>query len=347
MKTNMCLELTDHRNPEKFESIYYNEVPNRYTEVYMDVTNVCNAVCRYCKTGSANRKGENVEVTPYYMTKAEFQRLHEHMLNHEIITPDCIYRIYNWYEPSLNPHLPEIFNYMDEAGIRLDMSTNASRLINFNKVKSCEKWYGILFSMPGFSQESYDRMHGFDFEKIKDNIRATMKAIRERSFNGYAMINYHLYQFNLGEVRAAKEFADELGIGLHTIFAYFNGGSGKGSYLAGTLEPEVMREASRDLIFYHIDELIANKEKYFKEFQEAESITLSERCNVIPGRGSNDEDRIKSIFDVTSYQEIRDIYEERFKKAQQNPQFGNNWVWAHSYRISQNHLFGFEDNKLI
>ena len=135
---------------------------------------------------------------------------------------------------------------------------------------------------------------------------------------------------------------------VHTIFAYFNGGQGKGNYLAGTLERDVLLEATRNLFFWHIDELIANKEKYFKEFYEAESITLSERCNIIPGRGSNDDDdRIKSIFDVTNYQEIRDIYESRFKEAIKNPQFGNQWVWGRSYKMSQNHLFGFEDNRLI
>ena len=340
------LELTDHRNP-KFEEVHYTAAPNRYTEVYMDVTNICNAMCKYCLTGNKNRRGENKYITPYYMTVEEFRRLHEHMLNHDIITPDCIYRIYNWYEPTLNPHLPDILNYMDEVGIRLDMSTNASKVLDFTKVKSCEKWYGLLFSMPGFSQESYDRMHGFNFEKIKENIRTTLKEARARGFKGYAMINYHLYQFNIGEVQAAKAFADELGMELHTIFAYFNGGGGKGNYLAGTLSPEDLKDASRDLFFWHIDKLIADKERYFKEFREAESITLSERCNLIPGRGSNDDSRIKSIFDVTSYQEIHDIYEELFDKAIQNPQFGNNWVWAHSYRMSWNHLFGFEGNTLI
>lgn len=340
------LELTDHRNP-KFEEVHYTAAPNRYTEVYMDVTNICNAMCKYCLTGNKNRRGENKDITPYYMTVEEFRRLHEHMLNHDIITPDCIYRIYNWYEPTLNPHLPDILNYMDEVGIRLDMSTNASKVLDFTKVKSCEKWYGLLFSMPGFSQESYDRMHGFNFEKIKENIRTTLKEARARGFKGYAMINYHLYQFNIGEVQAAKAFADELGMELHTIFAYFNGGGGKGNYLAGTLSPEDLKDASRDLFFWHIDKLIADKERYFKEFREAESITLSERCNLIPGRGSNDDSRIKSIFDVTSYQEIHDIYEEVFDKAIQNPQFGNNWVWAHSYRMSWNHLFGFEGNTLI
>ena len=343
----MCLERTDHRNPEHFSQLYHNVVPKHYTEIYMDVTNKCNAMCRYCLTGRANLRGENQKKEPYYMTAEEFERLHRHLLDHDIIVPDCIYRIYNWYEPSLNPHLPQIMNYMHRVGIQLDMSTNAGRLIDFSQVESCENWYGILFSMPGFSQESYDRIHRFDFERVKANIRATMEAIRARGFHGYAMINYHLYQFNIGEVRAAKAFADELGLGLHTIFAYFNGGCEKGDYLSGTIDPLELKAASRDLFFSHIDELIANKEHYFQEFNEPESITLSEFCNVIPGRGSNDDARIKSIFEITSYDELRALYEGLFEQQRKNPQFGNRWVWGHSYKRSWNKLFGFEDNTLI
>ncbi|GBF34170.1 hypothetical protein DCCM_3282 [Desulfocucumis palustris] len=42
----------------------------------------------------------------------------------------------------------------------------------------------IIFSMPGFSQESYDKIHGFNFEKIKDNIIKMSRNFRENGFTG-------------------------------------------------------------------------------------------------------------------------------------------------------------------
>ena len=68
---------------------------------------------------------------------------------------------------------------------------------------------------------------------------------------------------------------------------------------------------------------------------------------MIPCRGSNDDDRIKSIFEITSYDELHGIYEGIFAQRRSNPQYGNAWVWGHSYKRSWNHLFGFQDNTLI
>lgn len=309
-----------------------------YKEVYMDVVNKCNAHCYYCKTGQSNLTGESKEIARYDMTVEAFDKLVTHLLDNKIITKDCLFRIYNWYEPTLNPHLPEIINYMYEKGLRLDMSTNASVLPDFSKIKTCEHYTGILFSMPGFSQHSYDKIHGFDFETIKNNIRTTMQEIRKRGFNGDAYINYHLYQFNIEEVYEAKKFADEIGIRLHTMFAYFNGTKGFEEYIRENMPVEVMKKASQDLFFYFVDDIMKEKDKYDKIFEEEPSITLSEFCNVLPGRGSNDDDAICSIFDLHSAEEVEEIY--RKEGHEKNPEFEKIGYWAMSYKLSMNHLFG-------
>ena len=308
-----------------------------YTEVYMDILNKCNARCFYCKTGQSNLTGRSKKVPAYYMDVKAFDKLAVHMRKYKIITEDCLFRIYNWYEPTLNPHLPEIVNYMYDEGLRIDMSTNAGQVPDFSRIRTCTHYDGMLFSMPGFSQQSYDRIHGFSFEKVKENIRETMECLRERGFQGDAYINYHLYQFNIGEIYAAKEFADELGIRLHSIFAYFNGTRGFHEYATQTMSREMMTRASKDLFFYFVKDLQAEEEKYRELFREPPSITLSEFCNILPGRGSNDEDAVASIFDMKSCEEVEKLYESL--RREKDPDFEKIRLWPMSYKLNQNILF--------
>lgn len=318
-----------------------------YPEVYMDIGNKCNGMCKYCLTGSLNRMGKTKDIPPYFMDEKEFERMATHMRDCGMITPDCMFRIYNWYEPMLNPHLPEIINYLNKTNFKLDMSTNASVLPDFNRIESCSCMCGLLFSMPGFSQKSYDRMHGFDFEKVKSNIRTIMKEFRAKGFKGDAYINFHLYQFNFHEAREAKAFADELGIRLHTIFAYFNGavaedGSSEwDNYLKNRMSMDRVKEINQELFFHFVQELLDNSEYYIEKFKEPPSITLSERCNVIPGRGSNDDSRIVSIYDLHSYEEVKAVYDKLAAERPDDPDNLKVMLWAHQYKISRNYLFGF------
>lgn len=314
-----------------------------YPEVYMDVVNKCNARCKYCLTGQANRTGYSNRFPLYQMDVPEFERLARHLLDHHIITPNALFHLYNWYEPTLNPHLPKLLDCMREFGFRVDMSTNAGICMDFDALEDCGHIDSFLFSMPGFSQESYDRIHGFCFETVKKNMTATVEALREHGFHGDAYINFHLYQFNLGEIYGAKAFADQLGIRLHSIFAYFNGSGEFVPYLRGTLDSEAMKDATREIFFGHLYDLEAHAEEYLARFQEPESITLSEFCNVIPGRGCNDEAKVCSIFDLDSYEAVKAVYDGLAAKRGEDPIHRQIHLWAHSYKLNMNHLFGLPD----
>lgn len=317
----------------------------KYTEIYMDITNKCNAKCKYCLTGQANLKGISRKIPEYNLKVEDFEAMVNHLIEHEIITEDAWFRIYNWYEPLLSPNLPEIINYCYDKGLGLDISTNASKKIDFSKIKSMEHFRGFLFSMPGFSQKSYNKMHGFDFELIKDNIEYLTKGIREKGFEGDIFINYHLYQHNFSEVKEAKEFADKLGIRLNTIFAYFNGGADSRSYLEGTMSSSDLKKYTKDIFLYYLEDIFEDTEYYIHRLSEPETITLSEKLNIIPGRGSNDDDAIKSVFDVTSYDDMKKIYDPFKEKILKDPIAIKSWVWAHNYKVGRNYLFGFEDKE--
>ena len=66
--------------------------------------------------------------------------------------------------------------------------------------------------MPGFSQKSYDRMHGFKFDVICENIRMITAQIRAVSTAPSIGISFHLYEFSLPEVEKAREFCKKIGI---------------------------------------------------------------------------------------------------------------------------------------
>ena len=76
---------------------------------------------------------------------------------------------------------------------------------------------------------------------------------------------------------------------------------------------------------------------------EPESITLSEFCNLIPGRGCNDESKVCSIFDLHSYEEVKAVYGGLAAERGSDPIYRQIHLWAHSYKLSMNHLFGIPD----
>ena len=127
--------------------------------------------------------------------------------------------LYNWGEPFLHPHFPDIIHAINDFDVTYFVSTNISVLpaIDSSTVKNLQK---VIISMPGFSQYSYDRIHGFSFEKIKANIGTLVQKLRDVSFDKEITLMFHMYRFNMGEVEACREFASKLNI---RMFPYYAG----------------------------------------------------------------------------------------------------------------------------
>ena len=251
-----------------------------YPIVYFDISGKCNARCRWCFSGKNNRQGEGN--TGKFIPPEQFERAVRYMLDNRIIDTGTEIKLYNWGEPLLHPAFNEIIRILNENNLSFGISTNASIPVRIDEDVSMKGLQEILFSMPGFSQESYDRIHGFTFERIKKNIVHIVNSFRDSGFSGSAIISYHVYQFNIDELREAVIFAKEHGIFLTASFAYFANWRQFRDYLTSEMDYAVLKAATQDLFLYYMD-TTSYPSASVPELDCPQNyvLTLDEECNVL------------------------------------------------------------------
>ena len=107
----------------------------------------------------------------------------------------------------------------------------------------------VRFSMCGFSQQSYDRIHKFKFDRIKENISTIVSRLRSLGYNHRIEICFHVYRFNTNEIRECERFANDLGITPVFYDAFLNDWWQFEAFIQGTLPNEKRREILDDLFF--------------------------------------------------------------------------------------------------
>ncbi len=267
--------------------------------VYFDISGKCNARCPWCQTGVLNLhkkplKGGFIDVET-------FAAAIEYMLKMGIIGLSTQVDLYNWGEPFLNPQFKEIIRFMSTTNVQFGLSTNCSKLTTFEEPHLQTNLKRVLFSMCGFSQASYDRIHGFDFDTVRSNIVTMVHNFRECGFHQEACIPFHLYQFNLDEIRPAYQFGLEHQIGLYPYYALFNDFDMTMDYLCGTMPYEQLKEVSQELVLFYVKDYIANMPHNYR-CPQYDILTLDEHCNVLTCcfvEKYAEEYVLGSIFDLT------------------------------------------------
>lgn len=236
-----------------------------FTRISIDISGMCNAKCKWCVTGRANRENRKGIRPGLYMSMKTFSDLYNHLYSSKIIEKSTEIMLYSWGEPLLNKEYIDIISFLDKQRQKFSVSTNASvvRMAEDDIYKYC---CSFVYSMPGFSQESYDRIHNFNFEMIKDNICRIHENIRSCGFVGEESISYHIYRFNDDEVSCARGFADDLGIVFNPYYPYFNGNSMAEKYLEKKMVETEITEAKSELYLEHVPQLLSQRPAGFQCF---------------------------------------------------------------------------------
>ena len=147
-----------------------------YKTVYFEISGICNAKCPWCVTGNQSLSKINNPYGFKFIKPDDFERAIDKLIELGLISSSSCISLYSWGDPLLHPDFEKILEILHIRGIDFSISTNASKSVTVKK-KLMSNMQILTFSMPGFSQESYDRIHGFNFKKITQNIELLLNNL--------------------------------------------------------------------------------------------------------------------------------------------------------------------------
>lgn len=269
--------------------------------ISIDISGFCNARCRWCVTGRKNLGGDGIG-KDQYMSYFTFTQLYENLISECIIVPDTEIMLYSWGEPMLNPDYVRIVEYLAEKGQVFSVSTNASIAPMVEKTDAYRNCATFTFSISGFSQKSYDRIHQLRFDKIKENIEKIVDNLYACGFQGDGSLSWHVYKFNMHEMEAAREFAQSLNLRFNAYYPYFNGLSLTQKYLDGQLADE-QEDIEHDFIFDHVEGLLGQRPENYRCYLE-DVISIDHKGRVVLCCASDEECKDYVWKPVTSLDEV-------------------------------------------
>jgi MoaA/NifB/PqqE/SkfB family radical SAM enzyme len=275
--------------------------------VYFDITGGCNAKCPLCSTARLTF-GQRIEYVPV----PKFAKALDRLFELGLMDASSTVSLYNWGEPILHPDLNGIVQALNDRSLRVGFSTNGSKKSNFRV--STKNLTEVYFSIPGFSQASYDKVHGLKFERVLQNIEATLGNLRETGYQCTPTLRFHVYRFNVGdEFKRAEEWAASHQMQFQSYYAYFADYQLGRQHLEGAslavpasvLAPDAVQGLSQQLFLDYVDDLVRSQPRDWACPQWKQMLTLNHRaevllCCVLPNGHSAQV--LGSVFDLSREQ---------------------------------------------
>ncbi len=243
---------------------FQEKMPEGFDSIAVDITGFCNANCKYCPS---SKRFSPSQMEKHFASPDEFEEIIKKLLEYRFYTPASNFHIYSAGEPCLNPQINDILKLLAKYQITTAISTNASVVPKFDRdaLKSVDRF---LISMPGFSQESYDKIHGFHFETIKANIIKLREQVAELSGNSIPFdMSYHIYQFNEMEMVPARAFCKAHDIRFAPNYAVMMDKDKCLDYVTGKMSYEALKDISKEIFLGVLDQQIKDAPRDYCDFQ--------------------------------------------------------------------------------
>jgi MoaA/NifB/PqqE/SkfB family radical SAM enzyme len=181
----------------------------------LEPSDKCQLRCPTCVTGIENETRASGDIAIFRSNRTS--------LTHELLDTllaemgEYLFLIvfYNFGEPLLNRHLPELIRKAKAYDIETDINTNLSLPLSDERIEELlTSGLDYLYvSIDGFSQETY-QVHrvGGNLELVKRNLERIVKARGALGLSTSITYNFLVFSFNEHEVPAAQRYCDELGI---------------------------------------------------------------------------------------------------------------------------------------
>ncbi len=216
--------------------IHYSSLKPR--DYSIDVSGSCNLRCISCPRAS---KGK-VKPPGLGMPFETFREVIDKIKIEDPFVGNI--QLYQWGEPTLNRHLPEMIRYARQKGICCAVSSNLNNNnIDFQTIiESKPEWFRISASGWG---EQYEITHtGGRWNVFIKNLERVAMLRKEVHPEMKVELYYHLYKHSIGnDLKKFHNLCEELSIEFHPVYAYLISLDDVLQYKEGIPLPATAKEA--------------------------------------------------------------------------------------------------------
>lgn len=221
-----------------------------YKKFFFEISGKCQAKCPHCCTGNRSLRSQASRFVPV----EDFTAATDRLLEQGVIGKSTQFDLYNWGEPFLHPDLRAVLTALVVRGLRFRLSTNGGVYQELPDAV-VENINQLTITIPGFSQESYNKVHGLDFQNVLKNIGLHATSLGPERLK----ITFLVHQFNLGEVGTAYRYFQKRNIAMGCTVAYMNDYNMARDYLAHKMTADQLRGVGRDLLLSHVEDLLRSR----------------------------------------------------------------------------------------